>query len=536
MKYFILLVVALFTLPCVAAEVEKPQWIAVVAPEFKSELEPLVKQRTSDEFKVIVVTTTDILSSKQIREGDVEPLKQHIEKLCQQTKAKSSVLLAGAAIVKKGDDAEKTAVPTLRGTAGRMKNQPSDNAYGVVDKDLLPSVAVGRLPARNKAELRDMVQKILLYEQDKFSNDVNNQLTLIAGNPGGTSAIEQRFAETIVQNVTNTRLEKLHPLWTGRIIVHSSASPFFVANQKLQETSARYLQSGQFFSFYLGHSSANAFWSDSVEFMSRKDWEKLNIQNGAGVFFSCGCFGCQLSGSDGEGYGLAAIRNPNGPVAVIGAHGESYAAFGQFAIDGVLKCFSILNPPERLSEYWLATKQGIAREKMDDFTFMMYDQADGSRGTIPLDVQRREHLEMWMLLGDPAMRLPVAKNEIQLSTNDKATPGSRVKIVGKLPSENKSATVLLTLERPVGSTPSDLQKIPTDVKKASEVIMANHELANSLVIEAVELTVSDNQFKHELNLPAKLSWPSLVVRATTINKGDTKTAKARGAILLPVGK
>jgi hypothetical protein len=66
--------------------------------------------------------------------------------------------------------------------------------------------------------------------------------------------------------------------------------------------------------------------------------------------------------------------------------------------------------PSRLADYWLAIQAGLARGEIDDFTFKLYDQADGTKGRVPLETQRLEHLEMWMLLGDPALRLPVRDN------------------------------------------------------------------------------------------------------------------------------
>ena len=71
------------------------------------------------------------------------------------------------------------------------------------------------------------------------------------------------------------------------------------------------------FSFYLGHSGAGGLWSDGDYFLLRDDLAKLNIRQRQGVLFTCGCFACQLDGMGGESYGLAAMRNPNGPSAVM---------------------------------------------------------------------------------------------------------------------------------------------------------------------------------------------------------------------------
>src|SRR3990172_10200858 len=136
------------------AAAEAPQWVVVTAPAFRAALTPLCDHRRAEGMNVIVVQTTDILSTEQIRNGDVGLLKDHVQKLCRQSKGPSYVLLVGAtktanpfAVEKSAVDntaVEKTAVPPLRGTVGRMIRQPSDNGYGCLDKELLPTVAVGR--------------------------------------------------------------------------------------------------------------------------------------------------------------------------------------------------------------------------------------------------------------------------------------------------------------------------------------------------------------------------------------------------------
>ena len=51
--------------------------------------------------------------------------------------------------------------------------------------------------------------------------------------------------------------------------------------------------------------------------------------------------------------------------------------------------------------------------------FYLFDQADGSRGQATLANQRAEHVEMWTLLGDPAMQLPPLPNDMDTNTQSK---------------------------------------------------------------------------------------------------------------------
>jgi hypothetical protein len=217
---------------------------------------------------------------------------------------------------------------------------------------------------------------------------------------------------------------------------------------------------------------------------------------------------------------------------VIGAHAESYGAMGQLAVDGLLECLSTPDPPERLADYWLAVKKGIANGKMDRLTFWLYDQADGSRGKTSLDLQCKEHLEMWMLLGDPAMRLPVVRPTIELTTKDTAAAGKTVTVNGTLPARFARSAVRVTLERPTGSSPPALVPLPQDPAARRRVMLANHERANALELASVEAAPRDGRFEATLKLPAETPWPRVIVRAVAAGEGDV----AMGVLTLPLKK
>jgi len=518
---------------CVAAGKEAAQWIVVTAPAFRTPLAPLCDRRRAEGLSVVIVETTDVLSTKQIFRGDSLPLKAYLNKQCRDVEGPDYVLLVGAVKAADAAAAEKTVVPPLSGTIGRMKGQPSDNGYGCLTRELLPTVAVGRFPARSVQEVRHMVQKTLSIERDRLPGSWRNRLVLLAGNPGGATWLEKRFAEWFVQSAVWARFHRLHPSWRVQALFHSPLSRFCPPDNRLHGLATRYLQNGYVFSFFLGHSSASGFWSQDVRFMNRDDWRKLRIPRGQGVFFTCGCFGCQMGGAGGEGYGLAAIRNPGGPVAVIGAHGESYAAMGQLAFDGMLKCLSAPQPPSRLSDYVLAVKAGLARGEIDPVTFYLCDQVDGSKGTIPLATQREEHLEMWMLLGDPALRLPLLPLDVRLQATGPVLPGKLISVKGSVPHRLAGATVRITLERPIGSPPTGLEALPNgSAERRDRVMTDNHRRANNVVLTTHQVQLQARSFTCAVRLPAKLPWARLVVRACAASK----TEAALGILTLRVSK
>src|SRR5262249_47413733 len=262
------------------------------------------------------------------------------------------------------------------------KDQPSDNCYGCLDKELLPTVAVGRLPARDEDEAKRMIEKTLAYERDRQPGEWRRQVTVLAGMPAYNEQID-----AMVEKLAIARLAKLDPSWSGRAIYHNPTSRFCVPDAELHDTALKYVQQGQAVTLYLGHSNATGLWGGDARYLDHDDWAKMKIARGPGIFATFGCNGCQLKGSDGEGYGMAAMRNSGGPVAVIGSHGICFAALVQLASEGLFDSFFSAQPPERLGDCFLKVKSNVARGLMNPLTFKLLNAVDGDE-KIPLATQR----------------------------------------------------------------------------------------------------------------------------------------------------
>jgi hypothetical protein len=486
------------------------QWIVVTAPEFAKAIEPLCEHRKAQGLSVKVVQTTDVLKPEEIKAGEAQHLREHLNKLCREHKGTSYLLLVGAVEAGKLDSANKKVLPSLPGTAGRMKDQPSDNAYGCLDDGRAPTVAVGRFPARTVEEAKAMVQKTLDFERDTPAGDWKRRLTVLAGVPAYNPLVDR-----LVEKLALDRFDRIDPSWRGKAIYHNPQSRFCVPDKSLQTTALRYVEEGQAFTLYLGHSSPEGLWGSGARYLDRTDWAKLKIQRGRGVFMTFGCNGCQLKGEDGEGYGLAAIRNPNGPTAVTGSHGICFAAMVQLAADGLFESTFTGRPPERLGASWLALKNGLAKGKIDGLTYATLDRVDGDP-KIPQDTQRQEHLEMFLLLGDPALKLPTVAADIELKVDGKCAAGETLTVMGTLPKRLQGAEVRVTLERPVSSLPPDLEPLPKEGPAATieRLMLANHERANRFELAASAATARDVHFTMKLQLPEKLPYPRIIVRAT----------------------
>ncbi len=504
-----------------------PQWIVVTAPAFRTAIESLCEYRKAEGMKVVVIPTTDVLSKDEILASDGRKLAERLRAILKQAKGPCYVLLVGC--VEKGNlqEAEQKIVPPLRGSISRMKDQPTDNPYGCLDDSRLPTVAVGRLPARTEAEAKQMVRKILTFERDNQPGEWRQRLTVLAGVPAFNPVVDR-----MVESMALSRFAKLDPLWTGKAIYHNPSSRFCVPDDALRDKAKEYVEAGQLLTLYFGHSWAGGLYAPKTKFLDRKDWAELTIPRGAGIFSTFGCYGCQLCGPDGEGYGVAAIRNPAGPVAVTGSHGICFAAMCQLAADGLCEGIGAGAPVERLGQAYLKLKQGIAHGKMDALTFKLLDAVDGD-SKIPQETQRQEHLEMFLLLGDPALKLPRIAESVRLQTTGEMAPGATITVRGEMGEKFNGGKVRVTLERPLTSDPPEMSPLPPESgADRNRIMLANHQRANRFDVQTVTATVEQGKFEAKLPLPEKLPWSKLLLRAYVTSEKE----EALGVLAVDVPK
>ena len=372
------------------------QWILVTPPGLKATAKPLIARRQQQGWKCAVIDTTGESTAEELR----TKLIQHATAF----EGTTTILLLGAWL---GD--KQSITPAANGTHGRMKKLLTDHWLGQPKPDGSLTVAVGRLPARSVEEAQLMIAKLLKFEA---TVPQTNSVNLIVAHPGGGTPLEKTIAENVIRSAVNLRLGQLDSSWQPECIMDVPNSTYTVATAKFGAEIKRMLEQPYVFAVYSGHSNASGMYSVGGNVFGRSQFKKLTpnrkTDQAAGVLVSCGCYGCQLSGyPPGQGYGLYAIRSIDGPAAVIGAFGESYSAMGLLALDGLLAQTKSPAKTQTLGEYWLSIQHGITQGEIAPGEFLMHDMADGSRGKVSLKDQRLEHAEMWTLLGDPAMQIPV---------------------------------------------------------------------------------------------------------------------------------
>ena len=481
----VLVLAGLLTLvtPTVQSAEERPRWLAIVASGLVEAVQPLVVRRRDEGCEVQLHT----VSNTDNPESQLAWVKSQVGDFSTPT----YLVLVGDWFAA----SENCYVPPAFGQHGRMRDNPTDFAYGLPNAAGIATIAVGRLPARSPDELRAMIAKIVRFEEQELG-PWSNRVNLWVGHPGGKSAIEKKLAETIVQGTIGSKLRSISPAWNVRTLADFPGTPYTVPRDDFADRVADDFKYGQCFSVYVGHSGASGFWSDGRYVVPRDTFASVQIEHSPGVFVTTGCYACQLSGSDGQGYLLAALRNPNGPVACMGAFGESYAAHGQLVMDALVNCLTAEQPSrDRLAVSWLAAQRGIAQGPISPLTFWLYDQADGSRGQVPLADQRSEHLEMWTLLGDPALRIPSVAPSLDVTVTRVPQDAKKIRVATEFPADFTAGRVYLHCRvRPARG--SQNQSAPVAPERDS----------------MLDFTATGRRFDRELELPETLESRDVVVR------------------------
>jgi hypothetical protein len=371
---------------CLVAD-EKPIWLAVVEPDLVAAVQPLAEHRRRDGFEVVVSTET-------------------IEKaLAAVPRRPQFVLLVGDDEL--GERAAAHRLPAKRMPLYRWRSEQrrqfaSDMAWGDLDSDGTPDVAVGRIPARTPVEVERVVGKIVAFEKQP-PRPADLGLPVWLGASGYNTTLD-----ALASGMAVSMLQSTGPAWASPWVVSGNPSDSFCGWPHAQ--AARFserLKQGCLVSVLMGHANADAFFSmrfgqDWIWYTAAGAAKSLGEGSPAGpmFFFSCesGDFArsrpCQAE---------SLLLMTGGPVAVVGATTESHPLTNYYS--GTCLLAAIGKREKRLGSLWL-NAQREAKRSSNPLMDSLLRNAEG-RLDAEIDVAklRRDQMLMYAILGDPATRL-----------------------------------------------------------------------------------------------------------------------------------
>jgi hypothetical protein len=293
----------------------------------------------------------------------------------------------------------------------------TDQLYADVDGDALPDVAVGRIPVDSIPELHAVVRKVLQYEQNSDQGAWRRQLDVVAGT-GGFGPLTDALIET-----------------AGRSVFQQVVPAEYNVRQLPADPDATCAQisAGSFAWIYLGHGRPNM-----LDVAGTPRGERPILAVGDVPRLRCGAnrplavlIACYTGAIDARRDCLAeeVMLNPQGPVAAIAATRVTMP-YGNSVFGCELLRAAVADRRATLGEVWTgAQRKTLSAAPADDPLRESLDALARGVSPPPVDLagERREHVLMYQLLGDPLLRLnypqagPGPAGQIAAAPDDRAS-------------------------------------------------------------------------------------------------------------------
>jgi hypothetical protein len=233
-------------------------YIVVTHQDFREAILPLVEWRRSQGLSVQVVTITEVYD--QFSHGLADPAA--VRELLRYAHANWTepapqyVLLVGDASYDYLDNLKgpnKSLLPTSLVETAFSGQTLSDNWFVCLDdEDVLPDMAIGRLPVSTADEARAVVEKILAYEKDAPAGTWRQRIVLVADRENSTFATQ---SDLLAEESVPPRYE------VSRVYGASLEDPPSAVAQELA--------AGSLIVNYAGHGSIDT-WSEDRLFSSEQ--------------------------------------------------------------------------------------------------------------------------------------------------------------------------------------------------------------------------------------------------------------------------
>jgi hypothetical protein len=482
----------------VCAPVDREVDTIVVCPqEFRQALVPWIEHRRAGGHRLALVS--NLLSAPKLR--------TEVRRIAAAAPVRFLVLVGDAdPAMASSAQVRKRSVPTHYARAvvnlkwGSEPEIASDNWYADLDDDRLPDLAVGRLPVDTPEELERLVAKILAYERSVDFGRWRSQLHFVAGT-GGFGAV----ADTVLEAAAKTLIaEGVPPGFDATMTYANWQSPYCPDPRTFRKVALERLNEGSLFWIYIGHGDQRAV--DAVQvpgaaypILSSRDAALLACRHGAPI----ACFlACYTGAFDQQHDCLAeeVLRAPGGPVAVIASSRVSMP-YAMTVMGSELMHQAFVARLSTVGEIFLAAKRGM----------MQSQGADGHRAAIEataqtfqaagdLEAERREHLDLFNLLGDPLVCVPHPQ-QATLDVKPSTTAGDQVTIAGSSPVAGICTLELVVRHgRLTFQPPRRASFDPTALAEYGET----YKRANQPRLASTQFETTSGRFTSELLVPASV--------------------------------
>lgn len=405
----------------------------------------------------------------------------------------------------------------------------TDHPYQLLaDGGLRPEVLLGRVPARTAVQAEIVLEKIKRYEQDDRLGPWRRRISY--------AAAEGHFgvADSLLETMFRLMISRLVPDAFDVTMTYAKATSIYCPPpSRLTDAVLHQIGDGALLFNYVGHGSADGL--DRLHFNGRQvpilevaDLQRL--QGGhprlAVALLTCCSAGWYDMPGDRMSLAEAMLFHPAGPVAVIAASRPTHP-YANVILQKDVTRLLLVDQVRTVGQLDLLAMQSMLDIDDEDRGLDALAAPMARLGQWPSTLQelRRMHVQLYNLLGDPALQLAVPR----LAVDRLAVAGGR--LTGRVEGMVTGAvTVTVETDRTAPARSGDLVMVfggadpDLDAKAAH-----NYDIANDVVLARVDGDVSNGQF--EVPLPGGPPSPTWVIKAYALGRDATgKRVDAIGAL------
>ncbi len=408
----------------------------------------------------------------------------------------------------------------------------TDAPLADIDGDDVPDLAIGRIPADSADEARMLLARSIAYENDTDHGTWRRRLNVFAGT-GGFGAAEDLALELLMRLFMN---RDVPPGVDLNFTYAKENSAFCPPPERLPEVFAERLSEGSLVTAYVGHGAARSLdrlriGDTRFPILDTRHLERVAVRRGSPLVIFVAC---STGFFDGEKDCLAEeiLRRPAGPVAIIASSRVSTPYGNGILGTEMVRCLfgDAIDEAPTTGELLLAVKrrlvndpgEDLARRQLEMMAKSFYEESPSRRA-----VDRKEHVLLYNLLGDPMLRLarPAAAT---CSPPRAGILGADIAVACSSPITGKALVEILPRR--------DRNGQPRAAGRTSEQRAKDYSAANVEVVARAEVDVAkaNSPFVVQVAVPADLRPDRYLVRLYI--EGENGSALAGGIVRLKAAR
>jgi hypothetical protein len=391
-----------------------PDTLVICPSEFRSALAPWEEYRRQQGHEILVLPPCD----------RPEQLGATIAHVAQAGTLKYLLLIGDVPGTATNAAQRQLTVPTYYMPASvntRWGSEPtiaSDMPYADLDRDGMPDLAIGRIPADNPDELAAVVRKIVHYERAP-RGDNDRRLNVVSG-AGGFGALTDAIVEAAATQVMRQTVP--NGFEVQRISVNPTSADCPPADE-LRPCVCRQLSDGGFAWIYIGHGLPTHLdcvpaAAGGLPLLSVDDVSTLKCEHSRPLAVLVACYTGAID-ANRDCLAEELVLAENGPIAVVAATRVTMP-YGNTVLGYELLRACFHDRLATLGDVLRLAQSRTLGSPADDPLRPSLDKLARGISPPPVDLaaERREHAAMYHLLGDPLLRMRhPAKEVADLSTS-----------------------------------------------------------------------------------------------------------------------